>query len=39
LYFLSLPRKSSAASAYSAVDFLLLLGGRRDFYNSLNNKA
>jgi hypothetical protein len=29
-YFLSLPRKSSAVSAYSAVDFFFILGGRRD---------
>jgi hypothetical protein len=36
LCFLSFPRKSSAISAYSAVDFFFLLGGRRDFYNFLS---
>jgi hypothetical protein len=35
--FLSLPRKSSAVSAYSAVDFFFILGGRRDLNNFLCN--
>jgi hypothetical protein len=38
LYFLSLPRISSAVSAYSAVDFFFIPGGRRDFYNFLCNE-
>jgi hypothetical protein len=36
--FFSLPKKSSAISAYSAVDFFFLLEGRRDFYDFLSNK-
>jgi hypothetical protein len=31
-------KKSSAVSAYSAVDFFFIPGGRRDFYNFLSNK-
>jgi len=36
--FFVFTQKSSAISAYSAVDFFFLLGGRRDFYNFLSNK-
>jgi len=30
--------KASAVSAYSAVDFFFILGGRRAFYNFLSNE-
>ena len=40
LYFSSLQRKSSAVSAYAAVDFFFILGGRREYYNFLiKNKS
>jgi hypothetical protein len=38
ILFLSLPRKSSAISAYSAVDFFFFLGECRDFHNFLSKK-
>jgi hypothetical protein len=39
LIFLSLPKKISAASAYSAVDiFFFISEGPKDFYNFLSNE-